>query len=117
MYRDAVEAAAEDEEERLAKEMAEENRNRRQDEEERLVAVTNAVPSLDEVKEYDDRTEDTFAHHNLSDHEKEEHPDDPTIEDNTQVEQSKFISKQTQKKNYPKFFEINYCTKYFFLNR
>ncbi|XP_043475480.1 cilia- and flagella-associated protein 251-like isoform X3 [Leptopilina heterotoma] len=87
MYRDAVEAAAEDEEERLAKELAEENRNRRQDDEERLVAVTNAVPSLDEVKEYDDRTEDSYAHRNLSDHEKEENPDDPTVEDNTQVEE------------------------------
>ncbi|XP_051158825.1 uncharacterized protein CG45076-like isoform X7 [Leptopilina boulardi] len=87
MYRDAVDAAAEDEEERLAKELAEENRNQRQEEEEILATVTNVVPSSDEVKEYDDRTEDTYAHRNLSDHEREENPDDATVEDNTQVEE------------------------------
>lgn len=92
MYRDAVDAAAEDEEERLAKELAEENRNQRQEEEEILATVTNVVPSSDEVKEYDDRTEDTYAHRNLSDHEREENPDDATVEDNTQVKRKKKLN-------------------------
>ena len=85
MYREAVEAAAEDERERLAKELAAEETLRRQEEEERLAADTNTVTNADEVKDYDDRSEDTFAQRNLSDHEREEYPDDPTVEDDTQV--------------------------------
>ncbi|XP_033229432.1 uncharacterized protein CG45076-like isoform X7 [Belonocnema kinseyi] len=85
MYQAAVEAAAEDERERLAKELALEETNRRQEEEERLAADTNTVTAVDEIRDYDDRSEDTFAQRHLSDHEREEFPDDPTVDDDTQV--------------------------------
>ena len=85
LYREAVEAAAEDERERLAKELAAEEKLRREEEEERLAVDTNSVPVVDEIRDFDDRSEDTYAHRNLSDHEREEYPEDPTVEDNTQV--------------------------------